>query len=310
MGKMIEGRWWTDAELESQATETATGAYERAPSVLRHWIGDEGFEAEAGRYHLYVAYNCPWAHRTLLMRALKKLESVISVSYVSPVRTDQGWVFADGPYQDALYGVQQLHQIYAKGDDHYTGRVTVPVLWDKKHRRVVSNESADIVRMLNSEFNAYSAVDYDFYPAGKRREIDEWNTLIYSTVNNGVYRAGFSSDQQVYEEAVTALFATLDKLEAHLATNDYLLGDCASEADWRLFPTLARFDVAYYGAFKCNVRRLRDYPNLWAYARRLYHTPGVAPTVRFDIYKQGYYSANPKRNPLGIVPLGPEIDWS
>jgi putative glutathione S-transferase len=289
------------------------GEFRRSKATIRNWItrdGSSGFPAEAGRYHLYAAWNCPWAHRALLMRVEKGLEAVIGVSYARPRRTPEGWVFdAEGPYADTMKGVSALHEVYAQDVVPYTGRVTVPLLWDMVADRAVSNESADIVRMLNDAF----AGDFggpDLAPEELRDEIDAWNARIYAQVNNGVYRAGFARTQAAYDAAVRDLFGALDGIEAHLAGRDWLCGDRYTEADLRLFPTLARFDVAYHYAFKCNIRRLMDYPNLWGYARRIYHRPGVAGTVAFDIYKQGYFSPSELRNPLGIVPAGPEIDWS
>ena len=307
MSRMIEGRWHTQGDI---ATVSKSGSYEREDSVLRNWIGEPAYPAESGRYHLYVAYNCPWAHRTLLLRAAKALESVISVSVSRPRRTDQGWVFDNEDYRDHVHGFDCLHQVYSHAVPDYTGRVTVPALYDRHSNTIVSNESADIIRMLNSGFNEFTDVNTDFYPESHRNEIDRWNERIYRDVNNGVYRAGFAETQAAYDDAVMALFSTLDDIDLHLESSQYLVGDVLTEADWRLFPTLARFDVAYHGAFKCNRKRVVDYPNLWRYARQLFHLPGVADTVRFDAYKQGYYSANAKRNPLGIVPIGPEIDWS
>ena len=306
MSKMINGKWFTEGDI---ATVSATGEYQRANSVLRNWVGEARFPAEANRYHLYVADNCPWAHRTLLFRTLKQLESVISVSTVRPRRTDQGWIFGEDPHQDDLFGFNYLHEVYRFAVTDYTGRVTVPVLFDRQSESIVSNESSEIIRMLNHEFDEFTAVKDDYYPEALREEIDHWNERIYHTVNNGVYRAGFAASQEAYDKAVSELFDTLDAIEAKLETNEFLVGDRATEADWRLFPTLARFDVAYYGAFKCNLKRLTDFPNLWQYARRLYHYPGVADTVKFDIYKHGYFSPSAKRNPFGIVPKGPIVDW-
>ena len=289
------------------------GEFRRSKTTIRNWItrdGSSGFPAEAGRYHLYAAWNCPWAHRALLMRVEKGLEAAISVSYARPRRTPDGWAFdADGSYADQLKGVSALHEVYAQDAVPYTGRVTVPLLWDKVADRAVSNESADIVRMFNDAF-AYDFGGPDLAPEELREEMDAWNARIYAQVNNGVYRAGFARTQAAYDEAVHELFAALDEIEAHLTGRDWLCGDRYTEADLRLFPTLARFDVAYHYAFKCNIRRLIDYPSLWEYARAIYHRPGVAGTVAFDIYKQGYFSPSELRNPLGIVPAGPEIDWS
>jgi len=317
MGRLVEGRWLTDDDVARVRTD---GEFKRTPSVVRHWVtadgsagptGEAGFAAAAGRYHLYAAFNCPWAHRALLLRALKGLEDIVPVSYVAPRRSDQGWVFwPDDPrFTDGLFGHASLHQVYAAGLADYTGRVTVPLLFDTHTGRLVSNESADIVRMFNSAFNDVGANDRDFSPAELLGDIDELNARIYATVNNGVYRAGFARTQQAYDAAVGPLFETLDLLDERLASRRYLFGDRTTEADWRLFPTLARFDVAYHYAFKCNRRRLIDYPNLWPYARDLYQTPGVAETVHLDIYKAGYFSPSEARNPHGIVPLGPRVDF-
>lgn len=311
MGVLVNGVW---CEEETQPRE-ANGRYVRPGSQFRQWVtadGSSGFPAEAGRYHLYIAISCPWAHRTWIFRKLKHLEQVIPMSIVAPRRTDHGWVFdkRNPRYQDTLLGTQYLHEIYTLAQADYTGRVTVPVLWDKKRRTIVNNESAEIIRMFNSAFAAFTSDATDYYPKPLRVEIDTLNDLIYRTVNNGVYRAGFATTQEAYEEAVDGVFTTLDQLEARLATHRYLLGDQLTEADWRLFPTLVRFDAAYYGAFKCSLRRLVDYPNLWAYTRELYQIPGIAETVDVDVYKQGYYSPSPLRNPLGIVPKGPVIDFT
>jgi putative glutathione S-transferase len=311
MGLLVNGIWCN----EETDPRTTRGRYVRPDSQFRHWVtadGSSGFPAEAGRYHLYIAIGCPWAHRTWIFRKLKRLEDVVSMSIVAPRRTDQGWVFDDSPprYQDTLLGKHYLHEIYTLAQPDYTGRVTVPVLWDKKRQSIVNNESPEIIRMFNSAFAAFTDDTTDYYPAPLRAEIDALNDVIYHTVNNGVYKAGFATTQEAYEETVDALFATLDQLEERLAAQRYLLGDQLTEADWRLFPTLVRFDAAYYGAFKCNIRRLVDYPNLWAYARELYQMPGIAETVDLEIYKQGYYSLSPLRNPLGIVPKGPVIDFS
>lgn len=321
MGVMIDGVYKLDDEL----TKTdASGNWQRAKMVLRHWItvdgeagsglsgpaGNLGFTAESGRYHLFVAWNCPWAHRTLLARLLKGLRDHISISVALPRRTDQGWVFdAEGEFSDPLLGVRSLHEVYAMEPEPFTGRVTVPVLWDKEQKRIVSTESADIVRMLNTAFSGIAESDLDLYPQELATDIDRWNDLIYATVNNGVYRAGFAGSQEAYESAARGVFETLDLIDAQLAATRYLTDDRLTEADLRLFPTLARFDIAYFSAFKCNLRRLTDYPNLWPYAKRIYQIKGVADTVRFEIYKQGYFSPSPQRNPLGIVPIGPKIDW-
>jgi putative glutathione S-transferase len=311
MGLLVNGVW---CEEDAQA-QVANGRYVRSDSSLRQWVtadGSSGFPAAAGRYHLYIAIGCPWAHRTWIFRKLKHLEDVVSMSIVAPRRTDQGWVFDDSKpqFRDTLLGTRALHEVYTLARPDYTGRVTVPVLWDKERRTIVNNESSEIIRMFNSAFNAVTGDQTDYYPEPLRAEIDALNDLIYRTVNNGVYRAGFATTQEAYEEAVEGVFATLDQLEQRLATRRYLVGHQLTEADWRLFPTLARFDAAYHGAFKCNIRRLIDYPNLWAYTRELYQTPGIAETVDLEIYKQGYYSPSPLRNPLGIVPKGPVVDFT
>lgn len=317
MGHMVEGRY----HAEDDVTKTLpSGEWERSRSVVRHWItpdgrpgptGEGGFAADPGRYHLYVAWNCPWAHRTLLASAVKKLDDLIGISAARPNRTDQGWVYdASGTFSDPLFGISALHEIYAKDPVPYTGRLTVPVLWDKREGRMVSNESADIVRMLNTAFVHVAPDSPDLYPADLADEIESWNDLVYRTVNNGVYRAGFASTQTAYEKAALEVFDTLNRIDAVLSEKRYLTGDRFTEADLRLFPTLARFDVAYYGAFKCNIRRLTDFANLWPYAREIYQMPGIEKTVNFDIYKRGYFSKSAKRNPLGIVPVGPDIDWT
>lgn len=305
MGVMINGTY----EVDDPGPDTAaSGAYERAKSTLRNWITPDGpFTPDPGRYHLFVAWNCPWAHRTLLVRAVLGLEDAITISIAKPRRTDQGWVFdATGAYADTLLGAQAVHAVYARQSPPYTGRITVPVLWDKETAQVVSNESADIVRMLALAFDPARRL----VPKDNEAEIDRWNTLIHPRINNGVYRAGFARTQEAYESAVTNLFAAMDEVEAHLETRTTLVGDRVTEADLRLFPTLARFDVAYHYAFKCNLAKLSDYPNLWDYARALYALPGVADTVKPEIYKAGYFSPSQLRNPLGIIPKGPKVDWS
>ncbi len=303
MGVMIEGKFY--AEDPGPDTQ-ADGEFRRQRANIRNWITSDGpFTPDIARYHVYAAWNCPWAHRVLLVRAVKGLD--LSVSYAKPRRTPDGWVYdKEGEYADPLMGVSALHEAYARSDPPYTGRLTVPLLWDRETDRAVSNESADIVRMLAREFPGGP----DLSPVELEPQIDRWNELIYRTVNNGVYRAGFARTQEAYDRAVVEVFETLDLIEDHLKSRQWLLGDTLTEADLRLFPTLARFDVAYHYAFKCNIRRLVDYPNLWDYARRLYHLPGVAETVRFDVYKQGYFSPSELRNPLGIVPAGPAVDWS
>ena len=316
MGLLIDGVWhdrWYD-------TKASGGRFQRQDSSFRNWItpdgapgptGEGGFKAEAGRYHLIVSYACPWAHRTLIFRALKGLEEAIGVDVVHWHMAEQGWPFRpDEGLSDSLYDSEFLHQIYTRAKPDYTGRVTVPVLWDKQRETIVSNESSEIIRMLNSAFVGVAGNDRDFYPETLRSEIEEINDLVYGTVNNGVYRAGFATTQEAYEEAVTALFATLDKLDARLAGQRYLAGDRITEADWRLFTTLLRFDPVYVGHFKCNLKRLVDYPNLWAYTRELYQVPGVAETVNMTHIKRHYYGSHGTINPTGVVPLGPEIDFA
>jgi putative glutathione S-transferase len=304
MGVMIDGIYNAD---DPGPDTTEGGHFKRAEAKIRDWITTDGpYTPDPGRYHLYVAWNCPWAHRALLARTVLGLEDAISVSYARPRRTDQGWVYdTEGEYSDPELGVTAVHQVYARQRPGYTGRLTVPVLWDRKTEQIVSNESADIIRM----FGLFGRGP-DLYPEAHRAQIDAWNDRIYATVNNGVYRAGFARTQQAYDEAVAQVFSTLDAIEDRLTGHDWLAGDSFTEADLRLFPTLARFDVAYHYAFKCNIRRIMDYPALWRYARRIYAMPGVADTVRFWVYKQGYFSPSELRNPLGIVPAGPEIDWS
>lgn len=317
MGIMIDGVWHID---EPPKTGRDDGAFERSASLVRNWVtadgsagpsGEAGFAAEAGRYHLYAAWNCPWAHRAVLVRLLKKLEGIVGLSVVAPRRTEQGWVFdpAQG-YADDVFASEALHELYSRGVPGYSGRVTVPVLWDTQTDRIVSNESADIVRMLNGAFAGIAPGAPDLVPEHLREQIDIWNDRIYRTLNNGVYRAGFARTQEAYDGAVKDVFDTLDAIDQCLGQSRYLCGERLTEADWRLFPTLVRFDAAYVGAFKCNLRRLTDYEHIWPYTRELYQMPGIAGTVRPDLYKQGYYSPSPLRNPYGIVPKGPDIDFS
>ncbi len=309
MGQMLAGRWINDS---ANGNIRKNGAWKRAPSVVRSWIkaGSSEFSAEPGRYHLYAAWNCPWAHRVLLTRAFLGLEEVLPVSFVAPARTLDGWVFdPNAGYIDDLFGHNALHEVYAAGDAEYTGRATVPLLFDTTSQRLVSNESGDLVRMLPVAFAPFTRCRLDLYPSHLRAEIDGWNDRIQPSLNNGVYRAGFAESQSAYEQAVEEVFETLDAIEERLALSPYLAGDNPSEADIRLFPTLARFDVAYYLAFKCCRRRITDYPHIWRYARTIYALPGVSNTVKFDIYRHGYFSKSDKRNPLGIVPVAPAINW-
>lgn len=317
MGILVDGKWLDD---EKGRYHGSKGQFNRPDSPIRSWItqdgspgptGEAGFKAEANRYHLYVAINCPWAHRTIIFRLLKKLEDLISISYVKPVRGAEGWMFDNrlAIHNDSLYRSTYLHELYTRSYLDYTGRVSVPMLWDKHQNRMVNNESSEIIRMFNSEFNALTDEKYDYYPEHLRDEIDSINELIYKGINNGVYRAGYARTQAAHEEAVIPLFETLDILERRLQNQRYLIGNHITEADWRLFPTLVRFDAAYVGAFKCNIRQLRDYPNLWAYTRDLYQLPGISTTIDIQAYKDGYYAKSKDRNPLGIVPLGPSLNF-
>jgi putative glutathione S-transferase len=296
---------------DQQLRNSGNGNFIRPNTSFRSYVtadGSSGFAAEPNRYHLYVSLSCPWAHRTLLLRALKGLEDTIPISIVAPWTLENGWTFESypGATGDQANGSKYLYELYLKTHRNYTGRVTVPVLWDTKTNTIVNNESAEIVRMLNGEFNAFARRPHDdFYPAESRREIDELNALIYSTVNHGVYRAGFAGRQDKYEGAVTDLFKTLDMLDERLSGRRYLCGERVTEADWRLFPTLIRFDAVYYIHFKCSVRRLVDYPNLFNYTRELYQTPGVAATVNFDHIKHHYYCSHARINPSRLVPVGP-----
>ncbi len=311
MGLLVNGLW----RNQWYATDETDGRFIRADSAFRDWVtadGSSDYPAAAGRYHLYVSLACPWAHRTLIFRKLKKLEDVISLSIVDPHMGEQGWRFSAAPgcIPDTVNGFDYLHQLYTSVRSAYSGRVTVPVLFDKETRSIVNNESAEIIEMLNSAFDAYGDATVDFFPAELRAEMDVLNAEVYEHVNNGVYKAGFATRQAAYEEAFDALFLTLDKLEARLARQRYLLGACPTAADWRLFTTLLRFDTVYYSHFKCNLRRLTDYPNLWAYLRDLYQLPGVADTVNMSHIKTHYYRSHPTINPSGVVPKGPLLDFS
>ncbi|SIT70676.1 putative glutathione S-transferase [Ectothiorhodosinus mongolicus] len=300
--------------------ETEDGEFIRQDSQFRSWItadgaagptGDSGFTAEAGRYHLYVCLACPWAHRTLIFRCLKGLDDLISVSVVNPFMLEQGWSFHayPGSTEDHINGFGYLHQAYTLAQPDYTGIITVPVLWDKKTQTIVNNESSEIIRMFNSAFDDLTGNQQDYYPLALREEIDRINARIYESVNNGVYRSGFATTQEAYERAFDALFASLDWLEDLLAQRRYLAGDVVTESDWRLFTTLVRFDAVYFGHFKCNQRRIVDYPNLWAYTRDLYQVPGIAETVNMQQIKTHYYASHDSINPTGIVPKGPLIDF-
>ena len=316
MGLLVDGKW-QDTWYDTKATK---GRFERKASQFRNWItpdgaagpsGSDGFAAEPGRYHLYISYACPWAHRTLIFRSLKGLEDSISLSVVHWYMAENGWTFAeaDGVIADSVNSADFLHQVYTVVDDNYTGRVTVPVLWDKQQNRIVSNESSEIIRMFNSAFDGVGAKAGDYYPAARREDIDAVNARVYRDVNNGVYRAGFATTQEAYEEAATALFDALDWLEERLSHSRYLVGDEITEADWRLFTTLVRFDPVYVGHFKCNLKRIADYPNLSNYVRDLYQQPGIAQTVRMDHIKGHYYASHDTINPTRIVPVGPDIDY-
>lgn len=316
MGLYVDGVWhdqWYD-------TAKSGGRFEREPTRFRNFVtadgspgptGEGGFPAEAGRYHLYVCLACPWAHRTLIFRALKKLENVISVSIVSPLMGDEGWTFneAEGSIGDSVNHTRKLGEVYLLAAPKYSGRVTVPVLWDKARKTIVNNESAEIIRMLNTAFNAFTDDRRDFYPEKLRTEIDAINNEVYPNINNGVYRAGFATKQEAYEEAFRALFAALGRMEERLSKHRYLAGAALTEADWRLFTTLIRFDAVYYSHFKCDERRILDYPNLSNYLRDLYQVPGVKGTVDLDHIKRHYYWSHPQINPTRIVPLGPKLDF-
>jgi glutathionyl-hydroquinone reductase len=316
MGVLVDGKWhdqWYD-------TSKSGGRFERTDAQFRNWItadgsagpsGEGGFRAEPDRYHLYVSYACPWAHRTLIFRQLKGLTDMISLSVTHWRMGEHGWTFEDGPgvISDPLHRVSKLYELYVKADPKASCRSTVPILWDKQRDTLVSNESAEIIRMFNSAFDSVGATPGDYYPEALRANIDAVNDRIYNTLNNGVYRAGFATTQDAYEEAVYPLFETLDWLEARLAKQRYLCGDQATEADWRLLPTLLRFDLVYVGHFKCNLRRLVDYPNLWAYTRDLYQHPGIADTCNFEHAQRHYYDSHPTINPTGVVPAGPKVDF-
>ena len=317
MGLLIDGEW-SDAGYD---TAKHQGRFVRDTARFRHWItpdgsagpsGDGGFKAETGRYHLYVSHACPWAHRVMIMRYLKDLVPHISVSVVHPLMLDKGWSFERDDFAtgDNLYGVDYLYQIYLKSDWRASGRVTVPVLWDKDRHQIVSNESSEIIRMFNSAFDQITGNDADYWPATQREAIEEVNADIYHHINNGVYKAGFATSSAAYEDAVTALFAALDRMEARLEHRRYLVGEGPTEADWRFFTTLVRFDPVYVGHFKCNLRRIADYPALSGYLRELYQMPGIADSVVMPHIKTHYYASHRQINPTGIVPQGPILDYT
>lgn len=303
MGLLVDGKWvdqWYD-------TKKTAGNFVRQDSAFRDVIGSDKFPAEANRYHLYISHACPWAHRTAIFRALKGLEDILSISTVEPFMGKMGWSF--GTNKDPLNHKTHLHEIYTLADPSYTGRVTVPVLWDKKEKTIVNNESSEIIRFLNTAFDDLVDKTQDYYPENLRPQIDEINDFIYNTINNGVYKAGFATAQDVYEKEVTALFQALDTLEERLSQQRYLVGDLLTEADWRLFTTLLRFDPVYVGHFKCNLKRIRDYPNLSNYLRELYQVKGIKGTSHMDHIKTHYYTSHPTLNPTGIIPQGPLLNY-
>ena len=305
MGQLIDGEWHAEPLAVG-----SSGEFLRPASTFRNWVraGDgPDFPALPGRYHLYVARACPWCHRTMIARVAKRLENIVSISYVEPFVFDHGWTFAR---PDPLTGVRYIHELYSQADPLYTGRATLPILWDRESNTIVNNESADIIRMFNGEFDEITNEVTNYYPEAYSKEIDEVNARVYETVNNGVYRAGFATSQSAYETAVQLLFESLDWLEDRLQRQRYLVGQLLTEADWRLFPTLVRFDAVYYGHFKCNLRHVYEYPALWGYTREIYQLPGIAATVSVDEYKMHYYGSHRNQNPAGIIPLGPALDFS
>lgn len=318
MGLLVDGEWqdkWYD-------TKSSGGKFERSAAQFRNWVtadgtagpsGQAGFKAESGRYHLYVSYACPWAHRTLIFRALKDLSDHITISVVHPEMLSDGWTFDDGypgATGDTLFGLPFARDIYTRADPAFSGRVTVPILWDKVQGTIVSNESSEIIRMFNSAFDDVTGNTQDYWPADLRDAIDPVNDRIYDSFNNGVYRCGFATTQDAYDEAVVPLFDTLDWIEQRLSKNRYLMGAQLTEADWRLFPTLVRFDMVYHLHFKCNRRRIVDYPNLWAYTRALYQTPGIAATVNMDHIVRHYHYSHETINPNRIIPINPQLDFN
>lgn len=316
MGLLVDGVW----QAEAGRWTDSSGRMRRPDATIRNWItpdgsagpsGRGGFRAERGRYHLYIARACPWAHRTAIFRELKGLQDIVGLSVTHWLMAENGWTFepAPGVVADAVNGARYLHQIYAKSEPGFSGRVSVPVLWDKTTARIVNNESSEIIRMFNSAFDGVGALPGDFYPEALRGEIDAVNARVYDTLNNGVYKAGFATSQEAYDEAIGPLFETLDWLEGRLGSSPYLCGGRLTEADWRLFTTLLRFDLVYHTHFKCNLRRLIDYPRLWSFTRRLYQHPGVRGTVDIDHIKRHYFQSHRAINPTGIVPRGPIVDF-
>lgn len=317
MGLLVDGQWvdqWYD-------TKKTGGRFVRTQTQFRNWItadgsagptGQAGYKAEANRYHLYVSLACPWASRTLMIRTLKGLEDMISISVVHPLMLEYGWTFEEGEgvIGDPIFQARYLHEVYTAVKPDYTGRVTVPVLFDKKTKTIVNNESSEIIRMLNTAFDGLGAKPGNYVPDQWLEEIDTVNDFVYHRINNGVYKAGFATKQEVYEEEVTALFAALDQMEERLTGQDYLVGNRLTEADIRLFTTLVRFDTVYFGHFKCNLKPLTAYPNLWAYTKRIYQLPGMAQTVNFDHIKRHYYGSHKTINPTGVIPMGPTLDWN
>ena len=316
MGLLVDGQWvdqWYD-------TKKTGGRFVRTQTQFRNWItadgsagptGQAGYKAEANRYHLYVSLACPWASRTLMIRTLKGLEDMISISVVHPLMLEHGWTFEEGEgvIGDPIFQARYLHEIYTAVKPDYTGRVTVPVLFDKKTKTIVNNESSEIIRMLNTAFDGLGAKPGNYVPDQRLEEIDTVNDFVYHRINNGVYKAGFATKQEVYEEEVASLFAALDQMEERLAGQDYLVGNRLTEADIRLFTTLVRFDTVYFGHFKCNLKPLTAYPKLWAYTKRIYQLPGIAQTVNFDHIKRHYYGSHKTINPTGVIPMGPTLDW-
>ena len=316
MGLLVDGQWvdqWYD-------TKKTGGRFVRTQTQFRNWItadgsagptGQAGYKAEADRYHLYVSLACPWASRTLMIRTLKGLEDMISISVVHPLMLEHGWTFEEGEgvIGDPIFHARYLHEVYTAVKPDYTGRVTVPVLFDKKTKTIVNNESSEIIRMLNTAFDGLGAKPGNYVPDQWLEEIDAVNDFVYHRINNGVYKAGFATKQEVYEEEVTSLFAALDQMEERLAGQDYLVGNRLTEADIRLFTTLVRFDAVYFGHFKCNLKPLTAYPKLWVYTKRIYQLPGIAQTVNFDHIKHHYYGSHKTINPTGVIPMGPTLDW-